>query len=385
MSVPVFESGVREKFSLRYPFLDYVVTLIVGKALPGQSYNRQWSAVATLLGLGALIVLMILVAQLDNWYLKAPLFLYLGILICGVFRLLQVVYMHHCIHNAVFKSVRKNEIFADIISGMILVQCRQAYKHDHLKHHRLSYFTTAQDSDAAALLSFGFLPGRSEGYYWRLLLSTLFDPRFHARFLWSRFKSSVVAGGWLTKATAAISAISILVGIWVNFTLTFFLVLLPLLYFYHISALLQFLTEHQWLVTRLPCNNRKEYRKRCWARFTGARRGEGVSGWCRWGVGLIVFAIPVRFGCWVGDLPVHDWHHLCGDLNHSPTDWRQGLFRRQDAIDQGDTLDLADREIWGLRTALVQVFQGLRDSSLTGNETFLQEVRLSKARPLAGM
>lgn len=363
-----FRSRVRETFP-QGPLVDKVMTCISGKPLSGQQVtlkitNRQYVAFSWIV-LSTLFMLEGLTGKLVGYSAAGTFFsTYIAVLICGCYRSLQVTHMHHCVHSAMFRSARRNRLYADMISGVLMVQNFDEYKSDHLGHHRKTVFTTEEDADAAFMLSLGFKPGLTVSQYWLKLITTIVSPKFHLVFLRSRIQSAVIRSGWRTKIWAAGGTTFSIFLTTLDWKLALFVIWLPMFPFYHVSALLQFLTEHAWLTTKGAPKDGSDYQSRCWGRFCGIPRKPGCLNDALWFLHVMFFAVPTRFGCWVSDLPAHDWHHLCGKLRHDSRDWRNAIYLRQRAIDKGDHLGLGGRELWGLRDALNQSFSGLSEISL---------------------
>ena len=80
---------------------------------------------------------------------------------------------------------------------------------------------------------------------------------------------------------------------------------------------------------------------------------------------MLLVALPTRFGCWVGDLPAHDWHHLSGFLRKKNAFWSEAIYLREDSVRSDDRLLLGNREVWGIHRALDLVFTGLMNSSVS--------------------
>ncbi|ODS22503.1 hypothetical protein AB835_13765 [Candidatus Endobugula sertula] len=367
----MFRKDVRESFAVKNKLLNTIFSLISGKPT-GNEYrfsinNPMFVVLFNIVVLISLVLCIVVLGNIDSLF-KYLLYLYVSVLICGVFRVFQVTHMHHCIHGSFFKSNKINNLYADIISGLIFVQNRKAYKKDHIAHHKRKFFTTENDSDARALIYLGFLPGKSKRFYYIKVLLAIFSPIFHGKFLNTRLKGVFVGSLIITKILACFSALTITLFATLDFELTFFAVILPLFILYNYSALLQFLTEHLWLTRDSAPVNLDEYLVRCWGRFCGIEKRPGFIGTTLWLLHLLFAAIPFRFGCLVSDLPAHDWHHVCGYLKHNPASWNEGVYLRQGAIDNGDKLGLAQREIWGLLDALDRVFSGLESSTIGASE-----------------
>jgi hypothetical protein len=142
-------------------------------------------------------------------------------------------------------------------------------------------------------------------------------------------------------------------------------ILMPMGPLYHVSALLQFLTEHRWLVTNDGPREKNDYAARCVGRFAlipppvfGLTSLPAISAWTWWTLRMVA-ELLVRVGVWVGDLPAHDHHHLAGHVGHDVHDWDEAIFERQRAIDVGDKYGIATREVYGIKAALDWVFDGL--------------------------
>lgn len=120
------------------------------------------------------------------------------------------------------------------------------------------------------------------------------------------------------------------------------------------------------MITEEPAVDKFDYAQRCWARFSGdplpLKRKSYViyiAKWLLYSVRLIFVHFPGRFAILIGDLPAHDWHHLSGYIKMSSAAWPIALYERQRAINDGDFLNLQDREIWGLDRELSHVFEKL--------------------------
>ena len=189
------------------------------------------------------------------------------------------------------------------------------------------------------------------------------SPRYHGYFLISRLRSNLVtrplqwrlvSAAWLVVLVfvmpSAFGALAVGLTIW-----------LPLVLGYQASALLQFLTEHLWLLSEHAPEQADEYAQRCFGRFCGeALPAKGrVFGWAGWWFRTVLVHIPVRFGVLVGDLPAHDWHHLCGFVRQNPAEWPSAIFVRQQAIDTGLSMGMELREFWGMCQMLDHVLTSL--------------------------
>ena len=315
--MPCFEKEVRESFESRSKILNTLLTVVSGKPC-GREYRavikNPWLLIAWKLGLIFSLAFFVFWSVFVGGLIGNLLALYFAIFLCGQFRELQVCFMHHCIHQKFFSQRLGNDALADVICGLIFVQNRQEYSRDHLGHHDKVVFTTSEDEDAKTLFLLGFVPGRSKKYYFTLLLFQLFNPLFHGSFLKARFASVIRSKSVVTYIASVLSLTGHLTVLMWDTKFGFFAITLPLLILFNFSALLQFLTEHLWLVSANPPKSLTAYAERCWGRFCGAKKSSGVFPSICWLGHLLLVALPTRFGCWVGDLPAHDWHHLSGFL-----------------------------------------------------------------------
>ena len=375
---PTYAQGVRESMSVLPRWLQPFLSTLTGKPVRGQASSN----------LGPLGFLIATVAWLCTslslplvglsyglelpWFVATVILLPLFWLVAvGQMRKLQVVVGHHCVHRVFLRGrPRLNDGLLETISTVLLVQSASEYRRDHLGHHSRALFTTREDADAAFLHQLGFKPGTPVAASWRLLWVTLFSARFHGIFLKARLSSAL---GKQRSAFWRVATVAWIVGLFVGLPLLFGLgpvavaVWTPLIFGYQCSALLQFLTEHAWLRTETAPEGKVAYAERCWGRFLGEhcppQNGSlavRVLAWSRWWARLILVHAPVRMSCLVGDLPAHDWHHLCGFLGGDPARWTHSLFDRQAAIDAKPTHPLAQQmarqEIWGLANMLDHVF-----------------------------
>jgi len=297
-----------------------------------------------------------------------PVIFVMQVIFVGCLRVQQVTFAHYAVHGSLSKRPWLNKIVAQFATIVPLAQNPAEYRADHVqKHHRTRFFTSIHDPDAAFLLQLGFRPGMSRRQLYAHLWRTIFSPRFHGLFAIARLRSTFMTSDTVHKTAAALWLMALLglafIVPWWVFLLA---VIMPWGPLYHISSLIQFLTEHRWAMTERGPSNSGEYADRCVGRFSLLPTPTGETGirlwlaWARWSA-LMIPEILVRLGSWVGDLPAHDHHHLAGHVGHNPEDWPKAIFERQRSIDEGDPAGLANREVYGLKAALDWVFDGLSD------------------------
>ncbi|HTQ13155.1 MAG TPA: fatty acid desaturase [Rhizomicrobium sp.] len=385
---PTSGSASRARLETPSALFNDLVSRVVGKALPHQEPEfdldgLQWWFVSTgTLGLLVFLLYALLMAASHSllWALASlPAMPVLLIAVTGRFRTQQVTFAHHAVHHAVSKRWRKsNRWLAHITTAISLSQNPDEYRHDHVKiHHCKPKFTTEEDPDAAFLHQLGFRPGLGKRELYVLLAKTIVSPSYHLTFLNARFRSSLITCSPMHRrfvlawmAILAVTAMSM--PFWV-FALS---ILAPLFPLYHISALLQFLTEHKWRVTKTGPSDSDDYASRCVGRFclvTPPPRGltgrQAAAAWAVWAIRMIP-PLMFRLGVLVGDMPVHDHHHLVGYLSmeggsrHELENWTIAVFERQRAINSGASLGLEERETYDVKSQLEWVFEGFGHAAM---------------------
>ncbi len=345
-------------------------TLLTAKPLPGEQPLLRLPpfamAAVTLLLLFAAVAAHLALLQAGaaaGWagYWLTPLF---TVLVAGALRKIQVVYVHHCAHlTFVRNNPAWNRFIGNSFTTLALIQNLGEYQKEHFEHHNRSIFTTLRDADAALLYRFGLRPGRSVRELRAALAGALISPAYHGYFIAARLRSNLLtrtlpwrlaSAGWLLVLGVALPAMfgvpEVGLAVW-----------LPLVLAYQASALLQFLTEHVWLLSEHAPEQAEAYAQRCVGRFCGEMlptKGS-VRGWTGWWLRTLLMHVPLRLGVLVGDLPAHDWHHLCGFVRHHPAQWPRAIFARQQAIDAGLSMGMEQRELWGLPQMLNHVFDAM--------------------------
>lgn len=364
---------------LRFPrWTQPLWTRLTGKPLPNeQAWFTPHPALSlsmdVLLAIGTCAVHLYLLTSSRDWlrilgYVVAPMAM---VFLVRLLRKIQVVYGHHAIHETLFRrGSRMNGLVSKGLTIFVLAQNEIEYEQEHLDHHRRSVFTTRDDADASLLFNFGIRPGRSVAELNHNLLSTLFSPVFHLWFLKSRVMSNLrrplieqcLVVVWLVVLIVVMPAC-------LGVNATAIALWLPLTALYQMSALLQFSTEHVWLVGAAPGVQQGVYAERCHGRFCG-ECVPGADGnvpsprvWLRWWCRTLFMHIPMRVGVLVGDLPAHDWHHLASAVGHSHRSWPDAIFERQRAIDSGNSAGMEERELWGIENMIAHVFVHMSQAS----------------------
>ncbi|WP_060141843.1 fatty acid desaturase [Burkholderia ubonensis] len=377
----MFESGARESMRGLPGIVQPVLTWVTGKPLDATErpfgVPRVLDVVVTFASSVAIFSALVALADQDTleaWALIVAFWLVL----VGLLRKMQVTHLHHAIHNRLFDRLSLNKLYARVIPSLIFVQNGVEYRKEHLEHHNSDIFTTERDADAAFLAKLGFIPGRERGELWINLWMTVASPVFHIMFARARLESVFLRN----RPAETLMALAMLAGHVALIVLaggkTYFVaVLAPMFFIYHVSALLQFLTEHAWNIAGEPVADWNDYASRCWGRFCGERFPvlASESNWrsrfayvfrvAGWVARMLLLHLPVRVACLVSDLPAHDWHHLAHMAGQNSRDWQRSLYLRQAAIDGGDKAGFALRELWGMRGMIEHQFSWLESITCT--------------------
>lgn len=310
-----------------------------------------------------------------GWLLVLP----ASLVSAGLWRRIQVVFGHHAIHGTLVPgSEERNRRVARLLTLFSLSQSETEYERDHLDHHRRAVFTTLRDADANLLYRCGLRPGEPEGVLRHRLLKTLFSPRFHGWFLLVRLGSNLRRqAAWRGLALLWMALVFVGAPMVFGWLAALLILWLPLVVVYQMSALLQFTTEHVWLQSANGPSCMLSYADRCHGRFCGeATPGrDGASGgllaWTGWWLRTLVLHLPTRLCVLVGDLPAHDWHHLCSILRQEPASWPSAIYERQRAIDSGHCAGMQQRELWGLDAMVTHVLRSLSQAAALPDESDL--------------
>lgn len=315
-------------------------TWLTGLPLPRETPLIRWTPMGRMLTAFAVLALSVTgagAAVLHGgwaWLAYPP----LAMLATGALRALYIVTGHFAAHQSFAATQRGNPLIGELVSTVTLTLNHAEYEVEHARYHHSSRLGTPMDPDTCFITSLGFLPGMALEALRQQLARTMVSPRFHLRFLAARLRANLVTpsrarrgaalalhGGLLAAAIALDLVPAYLMGWWV-----------PLTGLYHVSALLQFMSEHRWLRVRAAGERPREHQaKLTFGRFLGdPLPAEGLRGWARvgawarWSLRLAVLHLPARLFVLVGDLPQHDLHHA-----RPRGEWANAAFTRRDLLD----------------------------------------------------
>lgn len=344
----------RESMRRLWRPLQWLLTELTGKALPGQKPPFRWSPAGRfVLSLAFLALgLSLSYTALDSggvaWVLLLPGWL----LTVSAMRTWQTSFVHHAAHGNFIQPPVIGSLLADALSTMVWIQPLSGYEPDHALHH--AKIATKYDADLRFLIALGFSPGRPIREYWAKLFFMMVSPSFHLKYALFRLRANFVTAPPLRLTAACIWTLAAL-GVTIVAPLTALVLwLIPAWPLYQIAGLLQLLTEHNWVRIGDGRDQPRVVLSRLTnARFIGDPLPDAVAPWTAqagWWLRLMFLHLPQRLSIAQGDLPNHDWHH-----REPKGDWANAAYSR--------SLSLHDKrwptatELWGTRRALEQTFR----------------------------
>lgn len=346
----------------------HLLTWFTGRPLPGQTPwhrstpNQQILAAVVWLFAGAFGGYFLLTATTMLW----PLLPVAWLCVVSSARRLQVSIFHVTVHAAFTGNKRADRLIGELISVVLFISPYDHYYFEHVVlHHPVETFGTIKDPDLAFLVMLGFKPGMTKRELWQRLLATVFSPKFHLLFFAARLKANFVGSRGRPTSRARLAAAYVFnagllaavayANLWYAFLLCWFF---PLTLLYHVSAILQFVCEHRWLLKRLPDEPAKMYVSRMTVgRFLGSRfpaKG-GLAAKGLWSLKMLGHGLS-RVAVMVNGLPEHDWHHR----HPRSKEWPNSVYARQFDNDSGHKGWPEEyQEVWGLFTAIDTVFDQL--------------------------
>jgi hypothetical protein len=262
------------------------------------------------------------------------------VLVAGGARKAVTTLVHEAIHNTLTESEGFNRRFANLTTALLFTQPANLYRHEHVGlHHPRKTFTTLADVDCRVLVEIvGCEPGLPVAEAKKRLITALFRPCVHGRFLWGRihgnlFDRQVPSARRFLALSLQLLALGI-VGLacwstasWLPAIIYTFGWILPTTIGYTQSAILQFASEHTWLYRQVPvaigeadagASNGREMLERGlvnrhvgtpWPQSTG-RASHDFAAVLSWFVGMGTVAVFWRGFVLPGTLCVHGYHHL---------------------------------------------------------------------------
>ena len=298
-------------------------------------------------------------------------------------RLMVLTISHQCAHQMFSQSKLINQIVHDTLTTMVCSQDYDSYRHDHFYiHHGIKTFGTFEDPVLSFIRQLGFRENMTRGRLWIQLIWTLISPKFHSLYLLNRLGYNFFGGRVLRRIFAIFWWGSIATILWLfpsYFSPVFIAYILPVTFFYNISAFLELICEHVWMRPIGKAIGRQRITELSWGRFCGETvpaQGAGFFAWVVWTLRMIFYHLPTRLLVLTGDAPQHDFHHCSPNTR----DWTISAYARRNLIANGK---MEDREIWGLIAAIDIVFEQMSIvSASTSSTAYLSNVSTPKNAPV---
>lgn len=283
--------------------------------------------------------------------------------------------IHYCMHGSCSSHPWVNALIPNAIAVVTMTQEYTSYRNDHIKDHHppLKLATLEHDPDKKLIVKdLGFTLGQPKEFYWARLRGILFGKpaiKFHADMLSRRLKSNFLTAPLGYRIAALAWATLILSVVAITHSSVSFLVawILPLTIGYHVSALLQFLTEHRWgYVAKEGEPWKVVVARKTLDRFLGEVPPEKSifnatlpsMAWIMKMFGHLAIRIGVLSAV---DMPVHGSYHHWKPANR---DWTNGLYVRQRDAEKGfPGFPEFPLEVWGFWNAMHVVFESLSQTS----------------------
>ncbi len=351
-------------------------TWLTGKALPRQRplfVHTWWSYLLVTLSLyfsGIAVAAWAWIARPHGWW---PFLILVGwIMTVNGARTMFLVILHQCVHKQLSGNRVVDQRIGEVAAILVMNQSYGQFKDAHfVRHHNYQTFATIEDPPVARMLALGIRPGMTKRQLWQRSLRIMVSPLFHALAFWARIRSNLLSPNAfqtivLVLFAAALALVHVLLPDGVMAMVVAFWI--PLTVFVQISALLDHLGEHGWLMPAdLTLPTRYRHADQSWARFNGcATPGKGLSlaqavrAWVVWAVQMLFYHLPVRLLVVVGDLPNHDFHHR----HPGSKDWMIAAYARQRDIDNASGGGPKYLEFWGLGPAVDHVLDGISRAPL---------------------
>lgn len=357
----------RESMTVLPGFLQFPLTILTGKALPGQR-SPGWTPTFHLVTATVSMAAGVLVSTLA-YVLGGPFLLLLAagwaVTLHGMRNLRMMIY-HQCSHRNMYRRREPDRAIGHAVSSLLIIQNFQRYSREHVSdHHALDHMTLKDPTVQAFLVSLGLHPGMTRRRMWLRLLAKLVSPRFHFAFAVSRVRSFWSESARTEKVAAVtlygtLALVTAATGTWPALLVVWFVPLVPL---FQVSNTLRLCVKHTFPEPGLEDRRSRAY----FASLTNAiflgdpapapqmPAGRRALAWMRWILRLLFVHAPSRYLVLTGDTVVHDFHHR----HPRAADWPNYVFARQEDAERLAPEQPPYHEVWGLVPAISHVFDSL--------------------------
>jgi hypothetical protein len=381
----------RESMRVLPDWMQPFLTELTGMPLHDEEMPFRWTwwmrlALAWVILMGSLTVSVLLVAAGPAFWLLLP---FSWLFTVSAVRAFQTSFVHHASHGNLSGNESWDNFLGELMSTIAWIMPLRDYKEEHIKGHHprngLLDGNGADDPDLWFIVNYmEFKPGRSRRVYWMQLMWLLVSPVFHWRFFHARTRANLTTATWKRRTVAvAYAGMLLTLTAWTSsWTMLLFVVLIPGIWLYQVSGVLQVLTEHTWVRdTSGKLSKREVLVRLTYGRFLGCRTPDSnlpplkrYVAWMAWWSKMLLVYLPLRLFMLMGDLPQHDLHHVL-----PMSDPANAAYQRREAVRKAKAANLdtgAYLEVWGFRAMLNMTFDALasigRNSELGKPLTYKQ-------------
>ena len=366
------KTNIRESYLYFPPFTQNFFTWLTGKAVPKQEplfIFSRWVHffVPFIIFIFGVAGNLYFIHFFDNKWVLRILF---WIVTVSCIRNLILTIRHECVHNNFVKNNLVNKILGELITIILCTRTSKAYQHDHVSlHHNSDKLCTSSDPHLIYLEQYGITYGVSKQKLWRRLFTILLTPAFYIESTFNRIKANILAQNIIRKIGFFIYVIlwSLLIFLtpisFYDFVMAY---AFPLFVLSEASAFIEVISEHPVPTNESKIINTIQERRlmlaqKSWCILNGSAFPPPSSNmWVNiynktiWFIQMIGHLL-VRLTILPGPLPSHELHHR----KPGQYDWRIAFYERQKDIDKKCPGYPAYTEVWGIRKALDQVFEGM--------------------------
>ncbi len=278
-------------------------------------------------------------------------------------RRMAAVILHQSVHSRLSGNDFIDSLIGDFVTILMLTQDYKTYKIDHCeKHHAPLTFATRYDPIVQFFSVFGINLGQSKKNLYLKFVTNLLSPFFHISFFIQRLKYNFNIKRPMRSFIAGLYVALMFMISWyeVQSILPIIIVyIIPMVFFYQISAFIEICSEHAWFENTVKSSNdlMKDpyfYADISWGRFCGSEFPVKKNFFRKiaWYLAQILYHLPIRLFILVGDLPQHDYHHR----HPLSFDWINARYNREIAAKNLENNEPNYIDIWGIHNAIDHVF-----------------------------
>ncbi len=342
----------RESMKIMPMFIQPFLTWMTGMPLKNEIPLIKWTPTKALLlaiiqtGIG---ILLSYYAMQQHIILSILILLISWLLTTGGMRRLDVIIIHHSLHNKLYKSFLANRIISEIITTILWRVPYDSNRKAHIDHHRRP--CSDIDYDLQYILSTGFKKGMSKKALHLYIIKNLLSPIHHGKFLWRRIKANYFTKAPIYRHIMLWTYSLVIIVPCLIFHSFYYLILwlLPITVFFQSAIFLYTLSEHRWTL-KVSSKEKLTIKRRDSFTF-GRLCGDSIPrrtkhrdltyfySWLTWWLRVFFVHCPYRSCVLVGDTVQHDTHHI-----QPGCDWANSAYIRRDDM---SSHSFRYQNVWG--------------------------------------